>query len=387
MKIKKSLIYIVILPVLLLVASCGSKAVISGNIANAENELLELSLNSNPKTVIDTVRLNSSGKFSFKYNFKKNKAPLFFTLSVSDKPLANLLLEPGDKAILDADYKNASKYTVKGSEGSELMKELNDKMLAVTFSADSLIDILIANENTPEYNEIFKKINKEVAVLYTKYKQSLIKFIVQNNKSYASFAALYQVLPNKYEVFGKEGDAPYYKMLADSLEKKYPQSVYVYKLRDDYKMLTQIKAIQKVLENAEQISIPDITMPDIKGNQVSLSSLKGKVVLLDFWSSEDRISSMNNNELLPIYEKYHSKGFEIYQVSTDKSREKWLLTINNQKLPWINVCDFSGKDTYALGLYNVKKLPANYLISKEGEIIGKDLFGEELDKKLNEVLK
>jgi peroxiredoxin len=197
---------------------------------------------------------------------------------------------------------------------------------------------------------------------------------------------MYQVLPNGIGVFGKKDDALYYKLLADSLEKKHPRSPYVLQLRDDYNRLVNTNTIQNLINNAEETAIPDVKLPDATGKQVSLLSLKGKVVLLNFWSSQDKVTAMNNNELLPIYEKHKSEGFEIYQVSLDEDRERWLQTINMQKLPWINVCDFTGTKTYPLKLYNITKLPANYLISRNGEIIGKDLFGEKLEEKIKENL-
>ncbi|MDR1886539.1 MAG: TlpA family protein disulfide reductase [Prevotellaceae bacterium] len=372
---------------LMLFVSCGNNAVtINGNVANAENELLELSVNATPKKTIDTVRLDASGKFSFKYDFKKNTFPIFFTLSISDKPLASLLLEPGEKVTIETDMKNPAAYTVSGSEGSQLLKELNDKMLKTTISVDSLVNVLTKFENTPEYEEESQRISRELAAIFTKHKRSLIQFVVKNNKSYAAFTAIYQILPNGIGVFGKESDALYFGLLADSLEKKYPRSPYVLQLRDDYNRLINTSAIRNLINNAEEATIPDIKLPDATGKQVSLLSLKGKVILLNFWSSKDKVTAMNNNDLLPIYEKYKSEGFEIYQISLDEDRDSWLQTINIQKLPWINVCDFRGQKTYPLKLYNVTKLPANYLINRNCEIVGKDLFVEKLEEKIKENL-
>ncbi|MDR1582424.1 MAG: TlpA family protein disulfide reductase [Prevotellaceae bacterium] len=368
---------------LMLVVSCGkNSAIINGNVANAENELLELSLNTTPKKLIDTVRLNSSGRFSFEYDFKKNPFPVFLTLSISNKPIASLLLEPGEKVTVETNMKNLAAYKVSGSEGSQLLKELNDKMLKTTISVDSIIKLL----NKFDDDEQSQKINKDLAAIFTKHKRDLIKFVIQHNKSCAAYTAIYQILPNGIGVFGKESDALYFKLLADSLETKYPRSPYVLQLRDDYNRLIKTSAIQNLINTAEETTIPDVKLPDPTGKQVSLLSLKGKVVLLNFWSSKDRVTALNNNELLPIYEKYKSAGFEIYQVSLDENRENWLQTINAQKLTWINVCDFTGRDTYPIKLYNITKLPANYLISRNCEIIGKDLFGDKLEEKIKDNL-
>jgi peroxiredoxin len=384
MKIK---LFFVCLAGLALITSCGKNAVtIRGNVANAENELLELSINTTPKKLVDTVRLDPSGKFSFKHDFGKNPFPVFFTLSVSDKPLASLLLEPGEKVTVTTDLKNPATYQVSGSEGSQLLKELNDRMLKTTISVDSVVRILNKLNDAPENAEQSQQLSKNLAAIFTQHKRDLIKFVITNNKSYAAYTAMYQTLPNGIGVFGKESDALYFKLLADSLEKKYPRSSHVLQLRDDYNRLVSASAMQDMLNKATETSIPDVKLPDATGRQVSLLSLKGKVVLLNFWSSQDKVTALNNNELLPIYEKYKSKGFEIYQISLDENRDSWLQTINTQKITWINVCDFKGTGTYPLKLYNVTKLPANYLISRDCEIVGKDLFGEKLEEKIKETL-
>jgi peroxiredoxin len=371
----------------MLVISCGKNSVtIKGNVANANNGLLELSVNTTPKILIDTVRLDSLGKFSFKYNFKKNSFPVFFTLSVADKSLASLLLEPGERVQVETDIKNPAAYRVSGSEGSQLLKELNDKMLRTAASVDSAVRIFNKLENTPEKEEQSSKISKDLANIFTKHKRDLIRFVIKNSKSYAAYTAIYQTLPNGIGVFGKESDALYFKLLADSLEKKYPRSPYVLQLRDDYNRLIKTSNIQNLLDSAEETTVPDVSLPDPTGKQVSLSSLKGKVVLLNFWSSKDKVTALNNNELLPLYEKYRSEGFEIYQISLDEDRESWLQTINTQKLTWINVCDFMGAKTYPVKIYNITKLPANYLINRNYEIVGKDLSGDKLEEKIRENL-
>ncbi|MDR1169662.1 MAG: TlpA family protein disulfide reductase [Prevotellaceae bacterium] len=381
----KTRLFFVCLAGLLLAVSCGKNAVtIKGHVTDAKDELLELFVNTTPQKLIDTVRLDSLGTFSFKYDFKKNPFPVFFTLSISDKPLASLLLEPGEKVTVETGLKNPAAYQVSGSEGSQLLKELNDKMLKTAISVDSTVRILNKTGDASENSEQSQKTRRDLAAIFTRHKRDLIKFVIKNSKSYAAYTAMYQTLPSGIGVFGKEDDALYFKLLADSLEKKYPRSPYVLQLRDDYNRLINSNAVRNLINSAEETAIPDVKLPDATGTQVSLLSLKGKVVLLNFWSSKDKVTALNNNELLPVYEKYKSEGFEIYQVSLDEDRESWLQTINMQKLPWINVCDFTGTGTYPLKLYNITKLPANYLISRSCEIIGRDLFGEKLEEKIKE---
>ncbi|MDR2563219.1 MAG: TlpA family protein disulfide reductase [Prevotellaceae bacterium] len=368
--------------------SCADKASINGRVKNADKELLELSLNIAPVRTLDTCRLKSEGKFAFKYEFK-NDYPVFLLLNVLKQnervPLATLLLEKGENVVIESDYAQPGAYTVKGSKGSELVKELNEKMLTVTASYDSLSRIL---KQTAENDSLRTRINKETGSLFIKYKQWLIRFIINNSKSYAAYMAMYQRMPNGFALFGKEQDAIYYRTLADSLETLYPKSPYIKQLRDDYKQLINAKAIQEMIENAQEVNgIPDVKLPDSEGREIALSSLRGKVVLLSFWSPEDKGLLMDNMELLETYGKYSSKGFEIYQISLDQSRDRWLQAVHNQQLPWISVSDMKGVNSPVVGLYNLTKLPANFLIDKNGELIARDIFGKTLEQNIEQALK
>jgi peroxiredoxin len=371
-----------------LFASCEQRAVVAGNVLNAENNgLLTLSVTGSTGKIEDSVRLNSSGRFTLKYGFGKSSFPVFVTLSLSGKNMVQLLLEPGERVGVKLDAKNPAAYEVSGSEGSAQMKILNDKTLGASLAMDSILAELRQYENTPQYVAETERANRGLSTVFTRHKRDLIRFIVTHSKSCAAYSAIYRTLPDGPNVFGKETDALYFKILADSLETRYPRSPYVWRLRDDYAALTRASSLQNLIENAASTGMPDVSMPDATGTPVKLSSLRGKVVLLNFWSSRDRVTSTGNMELLPIYERYHGAGFEIYQVSLDENREAWLQTVNTQKLPWINVCDFAGTATYPLKLYNVTKLPANYLIDRQGEIAGKNLFGEQLEARLKEEFK
>ncbi|MDR0419628.1 MAG: TlpA family protein disulfide reductase, partial [Prevotellaceae bacterium] len=126
---------------------------------------------------------------------------------------------------------------------------------------------------------------------------------------------------------------------------------------------------------------------DVNGEMHRLSALEGKVVLLDFWISNSHVSLMDNRELLSLYKEYHKKGFEVYQVSLDIDRASWVDAINQQKLPWINVSSLNGVNSVAAQSYLITELPANFLIDKKGEIVGKNLYGGELKKELAKLIK
>jgi peroxiredoxin len=123
-------------------------------------------------------------------------------------------------------------------------------------------------------------------------------------------------------------------------------------------------------------------MPDMYGKEQSLSSLEGKVILLHFWSAAVGNSNAMNADLKEIYAKYHDQGFEIYQVGIDTSKALWINTIQEQQLPWISVSDMKGEASTSLGEYNVQRLPSNFLIDREGNIVAKDLVGDKLEAEI-----
>jgi glutathione peroxidase-family protein len=107
--------------------------------------------------------------------------------------------------------------------------------------------------------------------------------------------------------------------------------------------------------------------------------------LVDFWSAELGNSNAFNADLKEIYEEYHDQGFRVYQVSADTSKAEWIRCVQEQRLPWISVCDFLSINSPMLQSYNVTKLPSNFLIDRNGNIIAKDLYSDELENRLKEI--
>ena len=131
---------------------------------------------------------------------------------------------------------------------------------------------------------------------------------------------------------------------------------------------------------------PDLELMTPNNESVSLSSLQGKVVLLDFWASWCRPCCAEiSTTVLPAYEKYHEQGFEVYAVSLDQQDAAWKNAIEKFGLPWINVSDLKGFAGTAAQSYNVRKIPSSYLLDETGKVIAVDLRGQGLLNKLDEV--
>ena len=204
-------------------------------------------------------------------------------------------------------------------------------------------------------------------------------FIVENKSHIAAIYALHQRLPNDPYLFNGNSDVIYYRAVAEAVAEVYPDSPYLPILRSQ---IARMEAQIKLLSEIQESDIPEIKIPDMFGKDRSLTDLEGQVVLLHFWSAAAGNSNAMNADLKDLYAKYHDQGFEIYQVAVDTSKAIWINAIQEQKLPWISVCDLKGEASPTLGEYNVRKLPANYLINRNGQIVGKDLAGKDLENEI-----
>jgi peroxiredoxin len=132
---------------------------------------------------------------------------------------------------------------------------------------------------------------------------------------------------------------------------------------------------------------PELSLPGKNGDTVTLSSLKGKIVLIDFWASWCVPCRRNNPFLVYLYKKYKSRGFEIYGLSIDEEKDRWLRAVAKDKLTWPQVVDNKGWDAPSSLSYGVDAIPANFLLDKEGKILAVNLEGMALEKELKRLLK
>ena len=132
---------------------------------------------------------------------------------------------------------------------------------------------------------------------------------------------------------------------------------------------------------------PAISLPDMKGSQVQLSSLKGSVVLIDFWASWCGPCRANNPHLLKLYNKYHEQGLEILGISLDEKSEDWKAAVRQDKLSWRQVIDDKGQNAASALAYGVDAIPSSFLIDKDGVIRAVNEVGWDLESKIKKLLK
>jgi len=148
-----------------------------------------------------------------------------------------------------------------------------------------------------------------------------------------------------------------------------------------------IASMQSAMNIAVGKEAPDLKLANPAGKEIALSSLRGKVVLIDFWASWCRPCRQENPNVVAAYQKFKDKGFDIYSVSLDQKADKWKEAIEADKLIWAShVSDLGGWNSAAAAQYSVRSIPSSFLIDKDGKIIAKNLRGEALDAKLAEVL-
>ena len=339
------------------VSACAQKAEISGTVADApDSQLIVKQLDINVYSVLDTIRTASDGSFRYKVDVKKGQ-PEFVYLFHGDTRIAGLLLETGEKAKVTAD--TLGNYSVTGSEGSVKLAEV-DKAYS-----KFLNDIYSATEAP------------QMAKIYIDHYRACVEYVLQNPYSLTVVPVLYERLSDVSPIFNQSTDALFFRNAADSLKTVYPESRYVLALEKEADRRMNLLEIENKIRTADEASFPDIVMPDINGQEKALSSLDDKVILLHFWDAGDAAQKMLNiDTLLPIYNEYHNRSFEIYAVCLSTDKAEWGSVVKAQKLPWINVNDGRGGTSGNAALYNVTSTPTSMLIV-DGEISTTQIKGGE----------
>ncbi len=374
----KKIIFIALTLVMGLASCQSSKVNISGRFVGSQADMVYLEQTTALEQILlDSVKIDENGRFKLQIG-NVSATPSLYNI-IFDNERIPLLLMGGDNIELNAAGKVARNYTVIGSLESELLQQFNQSFIDGAVKLNGII----AKFSDGLSDEQRKEITKEYSKLYLDIKKQQLHFIIENKNRIAAVYALHQRLLNEAYLFNGDSDVIYYRTVADAIAETYPESHYLPILRSQ---IARMDAQISLLSQVKETTIPEISLPDMFGNKRSLSSNIGKVVLLQFWSAALGNSNTLNADLKELYTKYREQGFEIFQVSVDTSKSVWINAIQEQKIPWITVSDLRGESSPALGVYNVQKLPSNYLINREGHIAGKDLTGDTLEAEIKKLL-
>lgn len=364
----------------LLCACHPSKVKISGRFvgSDAKNIYLE-QVTPLAQTVIDSAVLADDGSYRFLMK-QAARTPSLYNLFYDGERIP-LFVAAGDRITVGAVGNVVRNYTVEGSAESELLRTFYQAFVTGAQRLDNIAS-QFARAGLDEQER--KALVKEYTAEYYRIRREQLRFIIENKSSLAAVYALYQRLPGDTHLFNGDSDVVYFRTVAEALEESYPRSPYLQALLGE---IARMDARINLSSQITEAKYPDLELADIYGRKIRLSSLQGKVVLLDFWSAELGNSNALNAELKETYRKYSDAptSFEVYQVSVDMSKPLWITAVQEQQLPWISVGDLRGKAAPALGLYNVQHLPANFLIDREGTIVAKDIYGKRLDAELEKL--
>lgn len=313
------------------------------------------------KLATDTLVTRPDGRFSCKLKFDSPN-PEFYYLTYHGMRLASLLVKQGDKIRVEAD--TLGRCAIEGSEESVRMME-SDKEYAKINSRCRALALRL--EDLPQNTKHAASLRREYYENYIKLYRSSVRYIVENSRSLTSVPVIFRKL-GELPVFNQRMDALHYRSLADSLAAVYPTSPYVRALQKEAAARMKQMDFSGKIDSVAVVGFPEIELPDIRSEKVKLSSVEGKVVFLHFWTSADGAQKLFNQDVLkPLYQKYHARGLQIYQVALDTDKFGWAQVVKAQKMPWVNVCDIRGGASTNVMLYNVANLPTTYVIA-DGEM-------------------
>ncbi len=369
-----------------MLTSCNNKKFhINGTVTEAKDSVLYLeNMSLDGPVVVDSVKLDDKGAFSF--SGKAPDAPEFYRLRIAGQ-IINLSVDSTETVDVKASYPSmATGYTVDGSAECATIRELALKQI-------DLQNRVIAVQNNPKlgYDLTRDSIGKLVAA----YKEDIKRnYIYKAPMRASSYFALFQTLGNMLIFNPRENadDVKVFAAVATSWDTYHPDALRGKNLHNiaiegmkNVRIMRNKMAAQNIDASKVNVSnIIDISLLDNQGNRRSLTDLKGKVVMLDFHVFGSNGSTKRIMEMRELYNKYHDRGFEIYQVAFDPDEHFW--KTQTAALPWISVRDPQGLQSQNLAAYNVSSIPTFFLIDRNNEVKKRDSQITDIDAEINALL-
>ena len=385
-KIISSTLFLLIASMLFL-SSCNSKEKtfsINGEISSANEQVLYLEHRGlGGLELLDSVELKENGKFTFKEKAPSN--PEFYQLRLGEQ-VAIFAVDSVETLNLTADGTDLySSYKIESSLLNEQIKRII-KMQQKTKT--SISNLMLQHENK-EIDDV-TYLERLDSVL-SEYKEFAIDLILGNPSSAAAYYAVFQKIDD-YMIFDPydKKDYPMFGAVATSWSRYYPEAQ---RTKHLYEFTMNALRVRKQQEKQNELydnitvtesQLPDISLSNVKGQTVSLSSFKGNYVLLDFTAYKSDFSLQHNEVLKRVYNKYKSKGLVVYQISFDSDAHFWKNV--SIELPWTTVYEPQSIYSNLLKIYNVRELPTAYILDKEGDLIKRIEDFAKLEEYIGQIL-
>ena len=379
MKVKFS--FIIILFIIWFFQGCkrisGDKVSVNGTFSNLpETWLYMYQLLPASKPLIDSVKTDATGNFSISFPVKTAG---YYSIKRNTENEITLVVSPGEKiTISDNGNSFRNSYTIEGSKDSKLYAEYNDFTAGNLKKVDSLSRIFAESQAKPDFLQVKKQLDSSYLKIFNNQKEKVVMFVNNHLNSLSSLL----VISNNFgpnPILSEQSHPGLFLKLDSALFAAYAENslVNAFHLRMlDFKAeMADVAEHDKMLKPG--MPAPEISLLNSAGKEIKLSSLRGKLTLLYFWSSWNALSRQTNMNLTRIYSEYHNKGFEIYAVSLDSDADLWKKSYMLDKAYWIQLNDPKGLKSDYSKTYAVKAFPTMYLIGKDGNIIVRDpVLGE-----------
>ena len=351
-----------------LFSACNNSSdfTVKGVVAGADGQLMYLeNVGISNVVTLDSIKLAPGGKF--KFTEKRPEYPDFYRLRLNNQ-LINFAVDSTETISFVADAGTfATSYSVEGSENSKAIKAITlaqlDANQAISRLRKEYEDKMISDTTY----------RTKVLAAADAYKEVARKYIYSAPMSTAAYFALFQQIDGLlfFDLYDRK-DVKAYGAVATSYDHAYPESPrskHLYNLTlQSMKVLRAQRPVDYSNVETKEISFLDIELPDVRGEVVKLSTVApGKVVLINFTAYQTEWSPALNMALGELYTKYHGQGLEIYQVSLDSDFHFWRNRASN--LPWVTVRDPQSVYSQVAGLYNVKQLPALFILDRKGNLV------------------
>lgn len=328
-------------------------------------------------TIIDSTVISAENTFNLK---GKGEGYQFYGVGSTPNKLKLLMLKSNESITINGDYFLINEANIEGSKDSKIIDAYHKVQKAHYLKMQSLqTQIKSVAQNSPEYNKIIEQLQQSSKDLSA----SAEKYIDDNIESPAIISA-------QKDLFNPKTQVEYLKKIENTLAKTMNNSVYHIAIKSNIAQIMQQQQMQQPKQNGNvQIGMkaPELNYPSTSGENIALSSLKGNIVLIDFWASWCKPCRMENPNVVRLYNEYKDKGFTIYSVSLDKDKARWENAIKQDGLVWPNhVSDLKGWQSAAAATYGVNGIPYTVLIDKDGKVIATNLRGAQLEQKLKEIL-